>query len=165
MNDYQYWIDKLQLEAHPEGGFFRQVYKSEEQISQSCLPGRYDGDRAFCTSIYFLLTGENFSAFHKIRSDEAWHFYQGDPITIHMISPDGKYSKAQIGPDAKDHFQVVIPKEHYFAAQVDRKEAYALVGCTVAPGFEYGDFELVSRGKLLAAYPQHSTLIKQFTRS
>jgi len=86
------WINQLDLQPHPEGGWFREVYRSKETITQSGLPERFSGERNFCTSIYFLLNQTDTSAFHRIKQDEIWHFYAGNALTIHMISPDGNYS-------------------------------------------------------------------------
>ena len=135
MTDAQYWIDALQLSRHPEGGYFRQVYRSAELIAQEHLPGRFDGDRAFSTSIYFLLAGDDFSALHRLRQDEVWHFYDGSPITIHVISPAGDYSAIKLGrdPHAGAEPQAVVRAGDFFGATVDDPGSYALAGCTVEP--------------------------------
>src|SRR5438128_11315414 len=97
MKNAQYWIEKLGLEKHPEGGWFKEVYKADERIKKEHLHKRYSGDRHHSTSIYFLITSKEFSAFHRIKSDELWHFYNGSVITVHMINGDGKYSKVKLG--------------------------------------------------------------------
>src|SRR5690349_2336535 len=96
----EYWINKLEMERHPEGGWYREVYRAEEEIKKEHLHERYSGPRNHSTSIYFLLTSDTFSAFHRIRSDELWHFYTGSAVTVYMIDDEGNYSEAALGPDA-----------------------------------------------------------------
>jgi len=162
----EYWIKHLSLQAHPEGGFFKETYRSKEQLEPNALPQRYSGNRNFSTSIYFLLTKDSVSNFHRLNSDEIWHFHYGGTAKIYFIKPNGEYEEKLIGDDrnAGESFQVVIPKHTWFAAEVIR-EHYVLVGCTVAPGFEFEDFELADRQTLSSAYPQHQTLIARFTRN
>lgn len=160
------WINALQMFPHPEGGFYKETYRSNENLSQDKLPNRYDGQRSLGTSIYFLLTKEDRSHFHRLRSDEIWHYHQGGVVEIHMISEDGTLSSQKLGTDiaSGQHLQVVIPRGTWFAAEVIGGE-YILVGCTVAPGFAFEDFELADRQSLSSAYPQHQTLIEQFTKN
>lgn len=152
-----YWIDKLGLIPHPEGGFYKQTFRSE--LTQ-------DG-RSASTAIYFLLTPAGFSAFHRLSSDELWHFYAGSPVNVHVIDPDGTYSLHSLGPDAESgqHFQTAVPAGCWFASEVREGAAFGLVGCTVAPGFEFSDFELADRERLAAAYPKHRLLIERLTRT
>lgn len=159
-----YWIEKLQMTAHPEGGYFTETYRSEERLSQTNLPKRYDNDRVFGTSIYFLLTTESVSNFHRLRSDEIWHFHFGGQGKIHFLFEDGSYDSKLIGADLEvgASLQVIIPKGTWFAAEVIEGD-YILVGCTVSPGFEFEDFELANRQSLSSAYPAHQTLIARFT--
>lgn len=166
-DDAAYWIDHLQLIPHPEGGFYRQTYRSGLTIAQAGLAASFSGDRAASTAIYFLLDGENFSAFHRLRSDEVWHFYAGAALSVHIIDPDGKYSRISLGgdPEAGQAFQAVVPAGCWFASHVMDWKSWALVGCTVAPGFEFEDFELARRNELVAAYPQHRGLIERLTRA
>jgi hypothetical protein len=166
MKSAQYLIEKLNLLKHPEGGYFREVYRSEEEIKQEHLPERYSGARHHSTSIYFLLTSDEFSAFHRIKSDESWHFYDGSSVTIHMINEIGKYYSVKLGSNLeKDEvFQFTISHGTWFAASIDESDLYALVGCTVAPGFHYDDFELGKREELIKLFPQYEDLIKKFTR-
>ncbi len=162
----EYWVEKLNLQAHPEGGYFNETYRSAEQIEGCELPSRYGSSRVFGTSIYFLLTTESVSNFHRLASDEIWHYHQGGGAIIHMISEEGELTSQQIGPEfeAGESLQVVIPRGSWFAAEVKRN-SFILVGCTVAPGFEFGDFELADRDALSSAYPQHRTLISRFTNN
>jgi predicted cupin superfamily sugar epimerase len=161
----EYWIKQLKLEAHPEGGYFKEVYRAAEFIQKKGLPGRYSGFRSFSTSIYFLLTGDQFSAFHRLKSDEVWHFYQGDPLVIHILTGNGKSLSVHLGPDLskKQYLQFAIPRGAWFAAQPLNKNGFSLLGCTVAPGFDFDDFELGGRELLIRAYPKSADLINQFT--
>jgi uncharacterized protein len=163
MKDAKYWIHKLRLQSHPEGGYFRQTYKSELIIESSAPPS---GQRAASTAIYFLLDGENFSAFHRLRSDEMWHFYAGSALDVHVIEPGGTHATILLGndPEAGQQFQAVVRAGCWFASCVQDSKSYALVGCTVAPGFEFEDFELARREELVSTYPQHKKLIERLTR-
>jgi len=162
----KYWIEKLQLEEHPEGGYFRQTYRSEVSIAREALPAGFAGARAASTAIYFLLEEENFSAFHRLRSDEVWHFYAGDPLVVHVIEPEGNYSSILLGCDleAGQVLQGVVRAGCWFASHVADWNSFSVVGCTVAPGFEFDDFELGKRAELVATYPQHRELIQRLTR-
>lgn len=163
--DANYWVEKLRLEPHPEGGYFRQTYKAELVLPQAALPG-FTGPRAASTAIYFLLEGKNLSAFHRLRSDELWHFYAGDPLVVHVIEPEGKYSAIRVGRDldAGQVLQAVVPAGCWFASHVADWSSFSLVGCTVAPGFDFEDFEMARRAELLREYPQHREVIMRLTR-
>ena len=160
-----YWIKKLNLQKHTEGGYFSEIYRSAEEIKKEHLPARYSGARNHSTSIYFLLTSGEFSAFHRIKSDEIWHFYSGSPVTIHMINVKGNYTIAKLGsnPDMDEVFQFTIPHSTWFAASVKEQDSYALVGCTVAPGFHFDDFELGKREELVRLFPEHEKVINKFS--
>ena len=156
----------LELQPHPEGGYFKEVYRSSGTIPKTALPAEYQGDRNYATGIYFLLTNDTFSAFHKIHQDEAWHFYPGDPLRIHMISPDGVYELVEMGQriDQNQRLQYVVPGGFWFAAEVAAPGTFSLVGCTVAPGFDFQDFNLPTRADLTHQFPQHKELIHTLTR-
>jgi uncharacterized protein len=162
----QYWIDKLNLIAHPEGGYYRETYRAELSIPKEALPSHFTGARLVSTAIYFLLEGKNFSAFHRLRSDELWHFYSGSAIAVHVIAPDGSYSEIHLGhdPEAGEVLQAVVKAGRWFASRVLDPKTFALAGCTVAPGFDFADFELGERAELVRLYPQHRNLIESFTR-
>jgi predicted cupin superfamily sugar epimerase len=164
--DVAYWITKLQLEPHPEGGYFRQTYKAELQLPEAALPAGFTGSRAASTAIYFLLEQEHFSAFHRLRSDEMWHFYAGEPLVVHVIDPEGNYSASLLGrdPEAGQVLQAVVRAGCWFASHVADRKSFAVVGCTVAPGFDFEDFEMAKREELVASYPQHRKLIETLTR-
>lgn len=157
-------IEKLHLQKHPEGGYFRETYRCKEKIT--LLPDVYKGERNCSTSIYFLLTSESFSAFHRIHQDEIWHFYTGAPITIHMITFEGTYSFVTLGNDMNggEVFQFVVPGGCWFGAEVAGQNTYSLLGCTVSPGFDFADFELATRDILLKDYPQHKEIVLKLTR-
>lgn len=163
--DARYWIERLQLCAHPEGGWFAPAYRSGELLRKECLPGRFPGDRTVVSSIYYLLTHDDFSALHRIRSVEIWNFFAGSPLTLYVLGPDGGLSKAGLGadPDEGECFQTAVEPGCWFGAVVKKGE-YCLVGCTVAPGFDYADFELGRREELIARYPEHRELIERLTR-
>jgi len=159
-------ISKLKLQPHPEGGYFRETYRSAGEIAEDSLDSRFKGSRSYSTCIYFLLKAEEFSAFHKIHQDEIWHFYDGSPIRLHMITHSGEYSETIIGRDIEKGQvpQFVVPGESWFAAEVVNKNDYSLVGCTVSPGFDFGDFDLASRDELIKKFPQHKEIIIKLTR-
>ncbi len=162
-----YYIQKLKLQRHPEGGYFNEIYRSGEIFEASVLPERYNGSRAFLTSIYFLLEGKQFSSFHKLQSDEIWHFYDGSPVKIFIITHEGKMEERVLGNNlnANETLQIVVEKNNWFAAELKDKTSFALVGCTVAPGFSFEDFEIGDRNKLLKDYPEHSAIILRLTKA
>lgn len=163
-NTADYWIEKLEMIQHPEGGYFKETFRADEKTVAAQLPERYSTERCISTSIYFLLTTESVSNFHRLNSDEIWHFHNGGAARIHMISPDGVYGYKDIGTSLEDgqQLQVIIPRHSWFAAEVI-SEDYILVGCTVAPGFEFEDFELAQRTELSDEHPELSSLIERFT--
>jgi predicted cupin superfamily sugar epimerase len=165
MPDADYWIGKLNLQPHPEGGYFRETYRSHEVILKQALPQRFEGDRVFSTSIYFLLKDPEYAAFHAIQQDEVWHFYEGSSLTIHIIDQSGAYSALKLGRDIEggESFQAVVKAGCWFAAAVNNEKACALVGCTVAPGFEFADFEMADRSRLIDLYPAHKEIIEKYT--
>jgi len=161
--DAQYWIHHLGLSPHPEGGYYRVTYKSDLTIVRSALPSSYQGDRSASTAIYFLLDEGNFSAFHRIASDEVWHFYAGSSLVVYVIDPEGNYSELHLGSDEGEEFQAVVKAGCWFASRVRDAAGFALVGCTVAPGFDFADFELGVRWELIRAFPAHRKLIEELT--
>ncbi|OGO16894.1 MAG: hypothetical protein A2Z14_01880 [Chloroflexi bacterium RBG_16_48_8] len=166
MMDARYWIEALGLERHPEGGYYKQTYRSDEVIHRTGLPERFPGPRFLSTSIYFLLPGKEVSHLHRIKSDELWHYHLGSSLSIHRFDPDGKHKILHLGQDAErgDAFQAVVPAGCWFGAVVNDPDSFCLVGCTVAPGFDFEDFELGSREELLKLYPQHHEMIELLTR-
>lgn len=164
--DAAYWIQQLALEPHPEGGYYRQTYHAALILPKESLPPNFSGPRPASTAIYFLLEGENFSGFHRLRSDELWHFYFGGALLVHVIEADGGYFKIRLGndPAAGDVLQGMVKAGCWFASEVEDGRSFALVGCTVAPGFDFEDFELAEREELARSYPQYRELIDKLTR-
>ena len=160
------WIASLGLVPHPEGGFYRETYRAREVIAVEHLPERFGGARACSTAIYFLLPGGEISALHRIKSDEIWHFYAGSALTLTLMHPDGRLEERRLGPDPErdESFQALVPAGCWYGASVDDPHAYALVGGTVAPGFDFADFELADRQTLLTSFPQHRQTILRLTR-
>lgn len=158
-------IEILQLKRHPEGGYFRELYRSDEKIAENHLPARYNGDRVFSTSIYFMLTEYDISAFHKIKSDEIWHYYSGASLSLYQINSEGELKVEVLGPCILngEKLQLTIQRETWFGAKINGA-GYCLVGCTVAPGFDFEDFEMPSREDLLKLFPQHEKVIKMLTK-
>ncbi|HCY77177.1 MAG TPA: hypothetical protein DHV28_14755 [Ignavibacteriales bacterium] len=159
----KYYIQKLQLKKHPEGGYFREIYRAGEIISIDAP--KKNNKRNVSTSIYFLLEGSQISKFHKLKSDELWHFYDGTAVRIYILDQNGKLSETMIGREIKngEMFQTAIEKNNWFAAEVIDKKSFSLIGCTVSPGFDFSDFELAKRKNLLKNFPEHKELILKFT--
>jgi predicted cupin superfamily sugar epimerase len=167
MNSITQLVEELELLPHPEGGWFRETYRSTETIPRNGLPDRFDGPRSQATAIYFLLTSESFSALHRIKSDEQWHFYTGSALTVHVFHPGGQYEAIKLGSrlEQGETFQAVVLQGCWFGATVDTPDSFALVGCSVAPGFDFSDFEMAHHLTLSQQYPRHSALIERLTRS
>jgi predicted cupin superfamily sugar epimerase len=161
MKNEQYYIEHLQLEQHPEGGYFKETYRAKENVIN-----RNGESRSASTGIYFLITSDFFSAFHKIESDEMWHYHDGAPLAVYMITAGGELEILKIGKNIEkgEQLQGVVPAGCWFASKVTVPNAYSLVGCTVAPGFDFNDFILADRAVLTAEYPQHTAIIKELTR-
>ena len=166
MSRKQELINTLELIPHPEGGYYKETYRSEGSISKDTLPADYSGDRSYSTGIYFMLTADTFSAFHKINQDEMWHFYDGSPIELHMITEDGEYSCVYIGRDIEhgEYLQYVVPGGVWFASRVKDNAEYSLLGCTVSPGFDFADFILPNTTEMTKMFPQHAGIIGELTR-
>ena len=160
------WKEHLDLTGHPEGGAYARNYLASESIGVGALPRRFDGDRPFASAIYFLLEGKAFSALHRLRQDELWHFYDGTTLLIHIIEPDGRYRLIRLGrsPERGDVLMGVVPAGVFFGAEVEDKNSFALTGCTLAPAFDFADFEMPSRRDLLELFPQHHELIVNLTQ-
>ncbi len=167
----KYWIEKLKLKPHPEGGHYREIYRSGEVVHAEHLPDRFKGARTFSTAIYFLLQPGERSRLHRIKSDEVWHFYRGIPLTVHLFGSSGSYKAIRLGenPERGEHYQFMVTAGTWFGVTVagDEDEStghlrddFALAGCTVAPGFDFRDFELAAE-KLLTAYPGYQDLLRK----
>ena len=159
-------IERLQLQPHPkEGGFFRETYRADEMLPPNDLPTRYGGSRAFGTAIYYLLTPGTFSALHRLASDEIFHFYLGGPVRMLQHFPDGSRRTVLLGADlsAGQLPQVVVPRGVWQGSILEPGVAFALLGCTVAPGFDYSDYEHGNRNELVAQYPAFTDWIGRLT--
>lgn len=163
----QRYIDRFNLQPHPEGGFYRETYRSPTTLSRSDLPGGFRVSQPVSTAIYFLLTDEIFSALHRIKSDEMWHFYDGDPLEVHMLSgpPPGRHEVLALGRGDGLHLQGTVTAGVWFGARVRAPGTWSLVGCTVAPGFCFEDFEMANRENLVMQFPGHRTWLESLTRS
>lgn len=149
-------IHELGLSPHPEGGFYRETYRAPLVLEG--LP--HGAPRAAHTAIYFLLPAGTFSALHRVKSDEVWHHYDGDPIDLHLLTDAGEHEVVALGRKRPQH---VVPAGMWQAA-VPRGDRYALCGCTVAPGFDFADFEMPARAEMLARFPRHAALVESLTR-
>jgi predicted cupin superfamily sugar epimerase len=155
-------LNKFNMKPHPEGGYFGAGYRSSEFIRKDCLPKRYNSPRNLYSSIYFMVTPENPSCFHRLNTDEIWHFYSGDPIQLHLIWDKGRYTKVVLSNEAgQEKFQTLIKRGTWMAATTEGPNGYGMAGCTLGPGFEYTDFELADPKKLLEAYPEHRHIIER----
>jgi hypothetical protein len=161
-------VRRLGLVPHPrEGGFFREIHRAEESLAAAALPPRYGGPRALGTAIYYLLTPATFSALHRLASDEIFHFYLGDPVEQLQLRPDGAGAWAILGGDlaAGERPIAVVPRGVWQGARLVPGGRFALLGCTVAPGFDYADYEHGDRRSLVAAYPAWEAAILALTES
>jgi len=159
-------VERFALEPHPEGGYFREVYRSGIEIRHPAIPPGHEAARRTGTLIYFLLSGQDFSAFHRVRwSDEIWHLYAGGPLELHVIDDRGDYERRLVTTDLEQgEPTTVIPGGHWQAARLASGAGWAFGGCTVAPGFEFADFEMPPRAALAADFPAHAEIIRALTR-
>ena len=157
-------ISQYQLLPHPEGGYYKETYSSTENIPHAALAQHFSGSRSFSTAIYFLLLKDLFSAFHRIKSDECWHFYEGASLHVHVLHLNGNYELISLGRNSAkgEVYQAVVPAGAWFASESIGE--YSFVGCTVAPGFDFADFELARAANLKANYPDHEMLISRLCR-
>ncbi len=160
MKNAKYWIENLQLSSHPEGGFFKEIYRSVDSFS----PKGFHGLRNYLTSIHFLLEEGNVSHFHSIKSDELWCYQAGDPLIVYVIPPNGKLIELKIGPNIEkgEVFQAVVPAGTIFGSKSGG--LYSLVGCIVSPGFDFQDFKLYTTSELLVKFPNHEALIRELSK-
>jgi uncharacterized protein len=159
-------IRRLGLTPHPkEGGYFRETYRALDAWPAAALPARYRQERRASTAIYYLLTPTTFSALHRLRSDEIFHFYLGSPVRMLQLLPDGSGRTVVLGPEllAGQHPQLVVPHGIWQGSLLEAGGEFALLGCTVAPGFEYADYETGDRQTLLAQYPAFADTITRLS--
>lgn len=162
----QFFIDKLNMKPHPEGGYYCETFRSKDEIAQDALPARYTGNRSFYTGIYFLMFGDNFSAFHRLKSDEMWHFYHGNAMFVYVIDKNGVLQIIKLGNNIEEGevFQALVPAGCWFASKPKDVAGFSLVGCTVSPGFDFDDFEMARRRDLIKQFPQYAATITALTR-
>jgi predicted cupin superfamily sugar epimerase len=155
-------VRALGLAPHPEGGFFRETFRAEPLPFE--LPGR--GSRSASTSIYFLLAGDDFSAFHRVRSDEVWHHYLGAPLELHTLDDRDGHRVTRLGTrlERGERPQHVVVANAYQAARL-AEPGFALCGCTVTPGFDFQDFEMPTREVLTALFPDEGEIVASLTRT
>ena len=153
MHTASYFIEKLSLQPHVEGGYYKEIYRSALTT----------GDRSLSTSIYFLLKEDQLSRFHQLTADEIWFFHQGATLIVHCIDSEGRLSQLRLGMDldAGEQPQLLIPAGTIFASEVSDKTSFALVSCIVSPGFEFDDFKLFSKEELIEKYPQHKEIAER----
>ena len=166
MKKAEHWIQHLDLKPHPEGGFYKEMYRSNIEVSGKELPVGYHSQRRLATSIYYLLRSEDISRLHRLRSDELWYFHTGSTVTVYYIDTEGKKHKNLLGnnPDKAEHLSVLIPGGTLFCAEVAEPESFGLVSCVVTPGFEFEDFEMFEKDDLIQAFPKHLELIEKFSK-
>lgn len=161
INEVHNWVSKLGLTPHPEGGFYKRTFESNEQITDQELSVSFEGQRKLYTSIYFLLTSDDVSHFHRLKSDELWYFHAGSPLRIHVIDENGEYQELKLGLNLEkgEVPQILVKKNSIFGSSVMDEDTFSLVGCMVSPGFEFRDFELFTQDELIQKYPQHEEII------
>lgn len=174
--DANYWIDKLQLSEHPEGGYYKETYKADitfeiqgqTRKKQQVNPFK-NKPRSISSTIYYLLKGKQVSFFHRLNyAEEMWHFYTGSSMIIYLIQETTrKLLELKLGNNSEngEMFQVLVKRGSWFGAMINDTSFYSLVGCTVCPAFMFEDFELANRKTLISTYPEHKAIIKKLTRS
>ena len=160
MKNSKYWIENLSLIPHPEGGYYKEVYRSENSFQ----PKDFTEHRNYMTSIHFLLEKGDVSHFHSIKSDELWCYQAGDSLTVFVLYPEGELKKLIIGPNLEcgEVLQAVVPEGAVFGSKSNGE--YSLVGCMVSPGFDFNDFKLFTTSELLEKFPHFSRTIKEFSK-
>lgn len=156
-------IQQFNLQSHPEGGYYKETYRGTISLPSQVLSPNFNGDRIISTAIYFLLEANHFSAFHKIKSDECWHFYMGGVLEIYVLHQNGALEIVRLGNDIQNGqvVQYVVPANCWFASKPADGVLYSFVGCTVAPGFDFLDFELAKTVQLVAEYPQYKQVVEK----
>jgi len=155
-----YWIQHLNLQPHPEGGYYKEVFRSGVEVNRLSA----SDPKSACTSIYYLLEGTDFSGFHRIASDELWYFHKGSPLHIHAIDEKGNYQVHELSDTYTGALSVAITPGLWFASAIPSGQGFALVSCAVAPGFEFSEFEMAKKEEMLVLYPQHKALLERLCR-
>jgi uncharacterized protein len=156
----EYWINHLELSPHPEGGYYKEIFRSKHEVVRA----KEETRRAALTSIYYLLESTDFSGFHRLKSDELWYFHKGAPLFIHLIDNKGLYEYIELSDSASGSLQAVIDANCWFAAEIPSKSGFSLVSCAVAPGFDFAEFEMAERQSLLDEFPIHEAIINKWSR-
>lgn len=157
MRDYNYYVEKFNLKEHPEGGFYKETYLTEETITLE--DGRI---RQLASNIIFLLTATNPSHFHRLKADEIWFYHTGKSLTVHMLTPQGEYKAINLGLGDNEYLQYTVPKGTIFGSTVEgNKDDFSVVSCVVSPAFHYDDFELFTQQQLLKDYPENRDIIEK----
>ncbi|TCD28659.1 cupin domain-containing protein [Pedobacter psychrodurus] len=159
-NTANYWINHLQLAPHPEGGYYKETFRSKNEI----IRVNESEKKNACTSIYYLLEGYDFSGFHRLKSDEIWYFHKGEPIFIHIITSKGNYDCIELSDSSSGQLQAIVEANCWFAANIPSKSGFSLASCAVAPGFDFVEFEMAKKTSLLAEYPEHEAIVKELCR-
>ncbi len=157
MKDAKYWVNKLKLLQHPEGGYYKEIYRS----ANTFIPAEIGEYRNYITSIYFLIEEGNVSHFHSIKQDELWFYHAGAPLSVYCINNDGSLNLLKIGPNPEkgEVLQAMVPANRIFGSKSSGE--FSLVSCVVAPGFDFADFKLYQKSELLKLYPQHKEIIDE----
>lgn len=165
--NYKYWSENLDMNKHPEGGYYKENYINPQHITDSELDVEFEGKRSLATSIYFMLTENEVSKFHRLKSDEMWYYHDGCPLSVYVISKEGKLTVHKLGLDFEkgELPQILVPAGTIFGSAIENatKDDYSLVGCMVSFGFVFEDFELFSQAELLEMYPEHKEVILKLT--
>ena len=155
-----FWIDYLKLEPHPEGGYYKEIFRSGIEVVKPSTSKTYQA----CTSIYYLLEGKDYSGFHRLSSDEIWYFHKGVPLLIHVIDEEGNYTVLELSDSWNGSLSIVIRAGLWFAAEIPGKAGFALVSCAVAPAFEFSEFEMAQKKEMQLLYPQHTEILEKLCR-
>ncbi|MDA3838231.1 MAG: cupin domain-containing protein [Candidatus Delongbacteria bacterium] len=157
----EYFIDKLKMESHVEGGYSKEVYKNAHTITDGSYKIEFEDERSLSSTIHFLLKSGQVSKFHKLKFDEIWFYHYGCPIIVHMIDERGIYTQMKLGLniEAGENVQILIPANVIFGAEPMEKDSFSLVSCMVSPGFDYRDFILYEEEELISSYPKHAKII------
>jgi uncharacterized protein len=164
--DAQALVSSLGLVRHPEGGYYRETYRSMLRVTSNTESDDFPNQRSFSTAIYYLLCDDDFSALHRIKSDEIWHFYRGSTVIVYTIDQHGVLTQNRLGHaiENKEYYQLVVKAGCWFGAMLGEPNGYGLVGCTVSPGFDFRDFELANKDEMIKAYPNHRTVIERLIK-
>lgn len=157
MKNAQYWVEKLNLNAHPEGGFYKEVYRAKEEF----IPNEIGDKRNYITSIYFLIEEGNVSHFHSIQQNELWFYHAGAPLVVFVLHENGDLEEIKIGPNPKNGevLQALVEANKIFGSK--SLGDYSLVSCVVAPGFDFADFKLYNKSTLLHKFPNQDKIINE----